>query len=163
MPYASAEQFAAKYGSDYSVRLLAGLEPGASKDPAVLDKLLGGTAPSGPEEEALQRGIDRLQRQLGEQSDFADTYLMRAATLPLEQAAIDASPLMGYVCHLTRHALATKPGFRTRDVVDDYERVVAWLRDVSAGRAGLPQLPRETGSTRGRFAFGGNLTASVRD
>lgn len=146
MAYATSVNFAEKYGSDYTARLLAGLEPGASADAAVLDALLGGAAPSNPAEEALQLGIDRLVRQLDDRSDLADTYLMQAATLPLSAATIAASPIVGYVCDLARCSLATKPGARTEQVLADCETAIQWLDKVAAGKVGLPNIPEETGS-----------------
>lgn len=146
MSYATALNFAEKYGSDYTARLLAGLEPGASTDAAVLDSLLAGASPSNPAEDALQRGINRLTRRIDDRSDLANTYLMQAATLPLSTATIAASPLVGYVCDLTRCSLATKPGARTEQVLDDCEAAIAWLTSLASGKVGLPNIPEETGS-----------------
>lgn len=148
MSYATAQQFADKYGLSVTTLLLASLEPGASTDPAVLEKLLGGDAPSGEAEEALARGLTRLVLALDDQSDMADTYLTQAVALPLEQATIDANPIAAYVCDLARYALATKPGVRHKQIEDDKADALAWFQRVGRGAAGLLGLPTGESTTQ---------------
>lgn len=153
MSYATKRQFVDKYGADAAVLLLAGLEKGASCDLLLLDDLLGGGTALGADAEALARALTHLEDALEAQSDLADSYLVQRVSVPLDAAVAAASPLPGYVCDLARYALATRPGTRTKAVTDDRDTALAWLRDVSKGRAGLSGLAGETAAPTGRFVL----------
>ena len=137
MPYGTAELFKDTYGADYTVRLLASLEEGASRDTDDLLKLLSGTAPDGADEEALQRGIDRLTGEIDHRSDLVDSYLRQAATLPLDADVLAASPIISYTLDIVRFYLCTAPTMRTELVEKDYEIAMRWFRDVAKGIAVL--------------------------
>ena len=133
MAYGTTALFRDKYGADYTVRLLASLEEGASRDVADLDKLIAGTPPSGADEEALQRGLDRLTEVIDSKSDLVDSYLRQAATLPLDAAVLAASPIVEFTLDIVRFYMTTAPTMRTGVVEDDYTIALAWFRDVAKG------------------------------
>lgn len=163
MPYATTEQFLAKYGHMEVIRLLASLEPDASRDPAVLDALIAGDPPVGADQEALASGLTRLATGLDEQSDLADSYIASVADLPLSTAVIDSSPLPGYVCDMARYSIAERPGMRTAESTDDYEAAIAWLTKLAGGKVRLVGLPEEDTGGQGAMASGSKTLTFTDD
>ena len=77
---------------------------------------------------------------------------VRGYTLPLDQALIDASPLIRYAGDITRYLLMDDGA--TEEVSRRHEEALRWLNDVGAGRATLGEQQSSASTSRMATASG---------
>lgn len=154
MNYASAQQFADKYGIHETAQLLADEEHLVDVD--LLRAALAGTlTPDEWTAEQIAAGVaalERLDDALAEASRTIDGYLLAQYTLPLTVEQIAATPLDARCLTLARCILMDDPDNRTDLATDDCKAAIAWLRDVADGRVQL--LPPEQGGNSGKTVIG---------
>lgn len=84
-------------------------------------------------------------------SSEADTYLARYA-LPINPVP---PALISVVCDITRYRLVGGDISESSPVYLRYARAVAWLKDISAGKAALPDQAGQAVQTGGVVFFAG--------
>lgn len=154
MSYASAQQFASKYGIDETAQLLADEEHLVDVD-LLRAALAGALDPADWSAEQIAAGmaaLERLDDALTEASKTIDGYLLAQYTLPLTIEQIAATPLPARCLTLTRCVLMDDPDNRTDLATDDCKAVIAWLRDIADGRVQL--LPPDQGGNSGKIVIG---------
>ena len=85
------------------------------------------------------RDVDEALTAAGEEADsyLATRYAVPVTANPLPQHLVQA------VCDIARYRLYA--GAADEEVQNRYAQAVAWLKDVSAGRALLPGVPLDAG------------------
>jgi phage gp36-like protein len=89
---------------------------------------------------------------LDDASAEIDSYLSVRYPLPLSE--IPATVIRACIDMAMYHLSGNKT---TEEVEKRYKNAVAWLRDISAGKATLGNHPAETGSSGAVFSAGGRL------
>lgn len=154
MSYASAQQFAKKYGTDETAQLLQDEEKLLDVD-LLRAALAGALDPDDWSTEQIAAGVaalERLDDALGEASRTIDGYLLAQYALPLTVEQIAATPLDARCLTLTRCILMDDADNRTDLATDDCKAATAWLRDVADGRVQL--LPPDAGGNSGKTVIG---------
>lgn len=99
-----------------------------------------------------------VERALDDASAEIDSYL--AVRYPLPLATVPAA-LMRTCCDLALYHLS---GNRTTEEVEKrYRNAIAWLRDLSAGRASLGAAPAETARIEGAASFDASPRVTGRE
>ena len=154
MNYASAQQFAKKYGIDETAQLLQDEEKLIDAD-LLRAALAGALDPVEWSAEQIAAGVaalERLDDALGEASRTIDGYLLAQYSLPLTVEQVAATPLTARCLTLARCVLMDDPDNRTDLATDECKAAIAWLRDVADGRVQL--LPSDQGGNSGKTVIG---------
>lgn len=137
MAYASAEQLLERHGR-VEIAELANHD----EELIVSGELLELTVLSGnrsdytaSEQQAADNALQAINVALDDAQRKINSYLLNRYSLPLEQSVIDASDLSRINSTIARYYLM---GFgATDDVKSRFHDAIAWLRDVSQGKASL--------------------------
>lgn len=154
MSYASAQQFAQKYGTDETAQLLQDEEHLVDVD-LLRAALAGALDPAKWTAEQIAAGVaalERLDDALAEASRTIDGYLLAQYSLPLTVEQVAATPLNARCLTLARCVLMDDPDNRTDLATDECKAAIAWLRDVADGRVQL--LPPDQGGNTGKTVIG---------
>lgn len=81
-------------------------------------------------------------------SSEADSYIAARYTLPLSSVP---EALKSAVCDMARYRLTGGEASQTDVIVERYKAAIAWLRDISTGRAVLPDAMASGDVTDGVF------------
>lgn len=112
--------------------------------------------PTTDEQASALAALARLERQLATASSLMDGYMRAVVALPLQADAATLGVLESCCTALTRYALADDADNMTDRIEAGYERSIAWLRDVRAGKAQLVLVEsgQPVGTSTARVRFG---------
>lgn len=171
MLYTSASAFIAKHGLDETTQLLADeqnlLTSLLLTDAISVDGMGYWTGePSEAEIAAAQAALARINRQIETTSNFMDSYLRKAVSLPLAPADANAGTLEECCLALVRCGLADDTDNATERMDKCCDQWRTWLKDVGrglvelVGTSGLPVAPNTSSGARyGQAATGVNWAA----
>lgn len=159
MPYTTATSFIAKHGLDETTQLLADeqnlLTSQLLLDAISVDDMGYWTGePSEAEIAAAQAALARINRQIETTSNFMDSYLRKAVSLPLAPADANAGTLEDCCLALVRCGLADDTDNATERMDKGCEMWRMWLKDVGRGlvelvaTTGLPVAPNTSSGAR---------------
>lgn len=155
MPYATPQQVIQNYGLKEITQLLTD-EQGLLTEQLLTDAIAGvwTGAPSAEEQAAAQEALARFMRKIETVSNFMDSYLQRAVTLPLAADDANIGVLNECCMALVRCGLSDDPDNATDRMDECCDQKRAWLKDVAKGTAQLVKPDGETLSTKSRVRSG---------
>ncbi len=127
MPYATADDLITAFGLDEVI--------------AITDREGDGMVDGAVALEALTRA-----------SSEADSYIAARYALPLSSVP---EALLSAVCDMARYRLTGGVASQTDVIAERYRAAIAWLRDISTGRAVLPDAMENGDVTDGVFISSG--------
>lgn len=135
--YASPTELVEWFGADELAPMATPADLGRVTPAKLRTTIAGGDRSAWPvgEVAAADAALARLQSALDDASRQIDGYLASRHTLPLAAGVVAASPLPRICGDVARWLIfARRP---TEEVAGRYDRAIAWLRDVAAGRVAL--------------------------
>lgn len=139
MAYASARQLTERHGREEIAQLASHDEPVVVSGELLALTIDGGDRSdySAAEQQAADSALESILLALEDAERKINSYLLNRYTLPLTQAVIDNSDLSRITTTIARYYLMAFDA--TEDVKARYHDAIAWLRDVSQGKASLGQ------------------------
>lgn len=105
---------------------------------------------------AADAALVRIEGELSSSSRTMDSYIAPRYPLPLTAALIESGNLAQVCCDMARFGLHRTP---PKDVNDQYDRRLAWLRDISKGRASLGAEDTSVATPEGRVVTRSGVSA----
>jgi phage gp36-like protein len=155
MPYATPQQVIQNYGLKEITQLLTD-EQNLLTEQLLTDAIAGAWTgdPSAEDIAAAEAALERFTRKIETVSNFMDTYLQRAVTLPLSADDANIGTLNECCMALVRCGLSDDPDNATDRMDECCDKWRTWLKDVAKGTAQLVKPDGETLPTKSRVRSG---------
>jgi phage gp36-like protein len=101
--------------------------------------------------EAAKEALNVINECISYAQKEMDSYLFRRYTLPLSEEVILLNPLTGFCADIVRYRLSKS--YPKEEVLQRYEIVKGWLRDVSTGKASLVEPIQQNATPFGRNIY----------